>query len=194
MILYYGDASSYSDDQQIPTTFTSTDRHTPPPSPQQLQYRHHHPRRTWTKEAYPNPMRHPIRCRSSIGYICDPDGILVSSSLHSNNKNYDDTTNANVQEQLEMRLRSFSQYTYYYTRNNISNTQQQQQQQQQVHIQIYVAFVRKVIIVLAYFDLRVVFILDFADYIILLHVPLFFVSSYFVSKNRWTGVQVTMML
>ena len=94
------------------------------PQPKQQQ------RTTWTKEAYPNPMIHPVQCRrtrtsSTTIQMCDPDGLVSSHDLPT----------------LESKLRSFSQYFYYTT--TPSNTQLQPP----VQIQMYIAFVRKVCVI-----------------------------------------------
>ena len=94
------------------------------PQPKQQQ------RTTWTKEAYPNPMIHPVQCRrtrtnSTAIQMCDPDGLVSSHDIPT----------------LESKLRSFSQYFYYTT--TPSNTQLQPP----VQIQMYIAFVRKVCVI-----------------------------------------------
>jgi Modulator of levamisole receptor-1 len=131
---YAADASipvgSKDDHHNTTTTIvTITDPNSTIPQP--LPPRKHKSRRitTWTKETNPNPMIHPLQCRSSSNSsdptrtreshrICDPDGLL---SLHE------------IQT-LETKSISFS--------NDIYNTHFSQTLG--IQIQIYIAFVGKV--------------------------------------------------
>jgi Modulator of levamisole receptor-1 len=130
---YAADASipveSKDDHHNTTTTLFRTD--TIPTIQQSLPLRNHKSRRitAWTKETYPNPMIHPVQCRSSSNSsdptrtrnshrICDPDGLL---SLHE------------IQT-LETKLMSFS--------NDIYNTHFSQSPG--IQIQMYIAFVGKV--------------------------------------------------
>ena len=97
--------------------------------PHSLQQQQQQQRTTWTKEAYPNPMIHPVQCRrtrtdSTAIQMCDPDGLVSSHDIPT----------------LESKLQSFSQYFYTTTPSNT-------QQQPPVQIQMYIAFVRKVCVI-----------------------------------------------
>ena len=128
--------NSYTANNNDGTHQTSTNQQ---PQPQ------HRKRKSWTKEAYLNPMIHPVQCRSSshgtttnTRRICDPDGALSSQEI----------------QVLEAQLLAFSNNIYHIS---IPKTQNPAP----VQIEIYIAFVGKVCFDFPYLKF------DFASFLLL---------------------------